>query len=96
MNPLKLYIKNRLEHLERENVALRQQLCSADRHHKIGYCFERIIKETDIQIEYLNDIKSYRIYSGRTGNTIYTLDAKNEWDTAFISYLLEVIPVRRN
>ena len=96
MNPLRLYVKNRLEHLERENCALRQQLCSADRMRKIGYCFQRIIKEADIQIEYDNDMKIYRVYSGRTGNTIYVFEADKEWDTTFISYLLEVLTIKRD
>lgn len=95
MNPLRLYIKNRLEKLEKENEDLKSRLFFADRTRKIGYCFQRIIKEADIQIEYLNDFKRYHIYSGKTGHTIYTFDANDEWDTAFISYLLEIIPVRR-
>jgi len=96
MNPLKLYIKNRLEHLEKENEWLHQCLRNDDRNKKIGYCFEKIIKEADIRIEYIDNAKKYHIYSGKTGQTIYVFDARNEWDTTFISYLLEVLPVRRD
>lgn len=96
MNPLKLYIKNRLENLEEENKWLHQCLRNTDHKNKIGYCFQRIIKEADIQIAYIDSAKMYQIYSGKTGQIIYAFNAKEEWDTTFISYLLEVLPVRRD
>ena len=100
MNPLKLYIKNRLEKLEEENAFYKEKLDRMFRenryHEELGMVFEKMICDLNLQIEYIRETNVYHIYSDLNGEikTIYVIKANKFPNEQYVKILLEKLPLK--
>lgn len=101
MNPLKIYIKNRLEKLEQESEELKKWYLKRsvqDKHmYKCSNCFTNMVKDLDLRIKYDDETKCYLIYSYKKDQVIYRIDSHNiDYATEeLINDFLSVLPIRR-